>query len=155
MPDHSSERLARSSSTAAIPCSGARALVPCVYIGLQCPSCGDVRQTLAELPSSPAVCCPHCGGSCSFVPLGSGSTRRPLPFAEVRRPNATLMFRSDEIPPDDAPLSAFQQHAAHLRSEIVSPSSLHAAHLRSEIVSPSSPRADDSRRPPIKPFLSG
>jgi len=140
MPDHSSERLARSSTAAAIPGSPTRALVACVYIGLQCPSCGDVRQALPELPSSPAVLCPQCGTTCSFVSLGSGATRRTLPFVEIPRPNARLMFRSDEVPSDDAPLSAFHQHAAHLRSELASRPSQ---------------RAEVSRRQSIKPFLSG
>jgi len=113
----------------------------CVYIGLQCPLCAEVRQALAELPSSPTVCCPQCGASCSFIPLGSGSTRRALPFFELPRPNSKLMFRSDEIPPDDAPLSGFPYHPDH------APSAL--------IASPVSGRAGFVRRPSIKPFLSG
>jgi hypothetical protein len=141
MPDHSSQAAAPSSSAPVTPRSGKRPLAPCVYIGLQCPFCADVRQALAELPSSPTICCPQCGTSCSFVPLGSGATRRTLPFVEVHRPNSKLMFRSDEIPPDDAPLSGFPQHPHHARSE--------------GLASSVSGRAGFARRPSTKPFLSG
>jgi len=103
MPDHSSPHATRSSPAAATTGRLKRALSPCVYISLQCPVCGDLRQALAELPSSPTVCCPQCGTSCSFVALGRGATRRRLPFFEVPRPNARLLCRRDEIPPDDPP----------------------------------------------------
>lgn len=140
MPDHSSDSTARSSNGAATPCSSKSALAPCVYIGLQCPSCGDVRQALAQLPSSPAVRCPQCGTSCSFIPLGSGATRRSLPFFEIPRANTKLMFRPDEIPSDGAPLFGFQEHADP-RSKV--------------IASPSSQRAGLSGRRSMKPSLSG
>ena len=141
MPDRLSQAAVQSSSAPVTPRSGKCPLVPCVYIGLQCPFCaGDVRQALAELPPSPSVLCPQCGTSCSFIPLGSGSTRRALPFVEIPRLNAKLMFRSDEVPPDDAP-AGFPQHPALGRSQV--------------IASPSSQRAGFARRRSSKPFLSG
>lgn len=59
-------------------------LVPCVYVALRCPHCGESRQALAVLPPSGDVPCPECGIACSFVLLGSGLTTWQLPFHEIR-----------------------------------------------------------------------
>ncbi len=59
------------------------ALRSCIYIALGCSHCGAVRQAITELPMHSAVACPECGQECSFVLLGSGFTKRNLPFHEV------------------------------------------------------------------------
>src|SRR6478752_3255386 len=59
-------------------------LVPCVYIALLCSRCGDLRQALAALPDSEITLCPECARACAFVLLGSGLTKRVLPFHEIR-----------------------------------------------------------------------
>lgn len=59
-----------------------RELISCVYIGLQCRNCGDVRQALCELPAGETTLCPQCGTACCFSRLGTGLTRRELPFHE-------------------------------------------------------------------------
>ncbi|SRR6266853_5517207 len=59
-------------------------LAPCVYIGLLCSRCGDLRQALSRPPVSDTAVCPECGVACSFVLLGTGLTRRRLPFHEIR-----------------------------------------------------------------------
>jgi hypothetical protein len=82
---------------AAVP-SPAASLMACVYLALQCPHCGDVRQTLAALPATPTVLCPECGAACAFICLGKGSTTRKLPFSEVRRGQPGLLHRRDEAP---------------------------------------------------------
>ena len=76
-PDHRASSPADSSRSAAKP------LAPCVYIAFRCSHCGDVRQALPQLPSGDSLACPECGQPCSFVPLGSGLTRRELPFHEI------------------------------------------------------------------------
>ena len=72
-------------------------LAPCVYIGLRCLRCGDLRQALALLPVSITVLCPECGMDCSFVLLGKGLTRRSLPFHEVRWSEREITGRPHEI----------------------------------------------------------
>ena len=59
------------------------ALRSCIYIALRCSHCGAVRQAITELPTHSAVACPECGQECSFVLLGSGFTKRNIPFHEV------------------------------------------------------------------------
>ncbi|HEX3585803.1 MAG TPA: hypothetical protein VH024_07385 [Candidatus Angelobacter sp.] len=59
-------------------------LVPCVYIALLCSHCGELRQALATFPDSEITICPECARACAFVLLGSGLTRRVLPFHEIR-----------------------------------------------------------------------
>jgi hypothetical protein len=76
-------------------------LASCVYLNLQCCRCGDVRQTIAELPSSATVPCPECGIACSFMVLGKGLTRRKIPFSEIRTSEAQLLSRRDELPDAD------------------------------------------------------
>jgi hypothetical protein len=76
-PDH------RDSSSADVSRSAAKPLAPCVYIAFRCSHCGDVRQALPQLPSGDSLACPECGQPCSFVPLGSGLTKRELPFHEI------------------------------------------------------------------------
>jgi len=76
-------------------------LIPCVYIALLCAHCGDLRQALAVLPNSAITVCPECGRSCAFVLLGSGLTKRPLPFHEIRPAEQTRWdHRSDETDDD-------------------------------------------------------
>ncbi|HKV91717.1 MAG TPA: hypothetical protein VJW20_04110 [Candidatus Angelobacter sp.] len=62
------------------------ALAPCVYIGLQCSQCGDVRQALCDLPAGETTLCPQCGTLCCFARLGAGLTSRELPFHEITSP---------------------------------------------------------------------
>jgi len=59
------------------------ALRSCIYIALRCLRCGAVRQAITEVPAQGTVACPECGQECSFVLLGSGLTKRNLPFHEV------------------------------------------------------------------------
>lgn len=61
-------------------------LVSCVYIGLQCSQCGDVRQALNNLPAGETTLCPQCGATCCFSRLGTGLTSRELPFHEITSP---------------------------------------------------------------------
>jgi len=82
----------------ATPLATPPVLLPCVYIAVQCSRCGDVRQASPELPASAAILCPHCGTDCSYILLGSGFTRRKLPFYEVRSTEAQLLHRRDEAP---------------------------------------------------------
>lgn len=77
--------------------SGSQApLVPCVYIALLCSHCGDLRQALAALPDSEITVCPECARACAFVLLGSGLTKRVLPFHEIRPPELTRWDRRDD-----------------------------------------------------------
>lgn len=62
------------------------ALTSCVYIGLQCSQCGDVRQALNNLPAGETTLCPQCGATCCFSRLGTGLTSRELPFHEITSP---------------------------------------------------------------------
>ena len=73
-------------------------LASCIHISLQCSCCGDVRQAIAQLPSSATVSCPECGMACSFTLVGKGLTSRKLPFSEVRWSEAQLLNRRDELP---------------------------------------------------------
>jgi hypothetical protein len=76
-------------------------LVPCVYIALLCSHCGDLRQALATVPNTAITVCPECGRSCAFVLLGSGLTKRALPFHEIRPAEQTRWdHRSDETDDD-------------------------------------------------------
>lgn len=76
-------------------------LVPCVYIALLCSHCGDLRQALADLPNTAITVCPECGRGCAFVLLGSGLTKRALPFHEIRPAEQTRWdHRSDETDDD-------------------------------------------------------
>jgi DNA-directed RNA polymerase subunit RPC12/RpoP len=59
------------------------ALRSCIYIALRCSRCGAARQAISELPAQGVVACPGCGLECSFVLLGSGLTKTPLPFHDV------------------------------------------------------------------------
>ena len=61
-------------------------LISCVYIGLQCSQCGDVRQALNDLPADETTFCPQCGTPCCFARLGTGLTSRELPFHEITSP---------------------------------------------------------------------
>src|SRR4029077_12259369 len=80
-PHHGSN----TSSTAAGTLMDTQAiLAPCVYITLRCSHCGDLRQALSHPPLSESAVCPECGMTCSFVLLGTGFTRRRLPFHEIR-----------------------------------------------------------------------
>ena len=83
-------------SAAGILCPSQDSLVPCVYIALRCSHCGDLRQALAELPNCATVVCPECGRSCSFVLLGSGLTKKELPFHEVHSTEPTRWGRQIE-----------------------------------------------------------
>jgi hypothetical protein len=85
----------RSPHAAAPP---AVSLAACVYLALECPRCGDVRQARAAMPSAPELICPECGTSCRFIYLGQGCTARKLPFSEVRRGQPGLLHRRDEAP---------------------------------------------------------
>lgn len=75
-------------------------LSSCVYIGLQCSQCGDVRQALMNLPAGETTLCPQCGATCCFSRLGTGLTSRELPFHEITSPakqNVTLFHPTLEI----------------------------------------------------------
>jgi len=89
-----SDRQHQLSARTVIAQSGSQApLVPCVYIALLCSHCGDLRQALAALPDSEITVCPECARACAFVLLGSGLTRRVLPFHEIRPPELTRWDR--------------------------------------------------------------
>ena len=76
-------------------------LVPCVYIALLCSHCGELRQALAALPNTEIAVCPECSRACAFVLLGSGLTRRVLPFHELRpAPQTPWDHGSDESDDD-------------------------------------------------------
>jgi len=77
-------------------------LVPCVYIALLCSHCGDLRQALAALPNSEITICPECARACAFVLLGSGLTRRVLPFHELRPAEPTRWDRRSDETDDDS-----------------------------------------------------
>jgi hypothetical protein len=66
-----------------VPTRAQSQLVPCVYIALRCSHCGELRQALHLTPSSDSVACPECDATCSFILLGSGLTKRQLPFHEI------------------------------------------------------------------------
>ena len=70
-----------------------RSLVPCVYIALLCSHCGDLRQALAFAPDTEITICPECARACAFVQLGSGFTKRVLPFHEIRPAELTRWDR--------------------------------------------------------------
>lgn len=73
----------QASSADGVPRRSESSLIPCVYIALMCPHCGPLRQALAELPDSDTVVCPECARNSRFVLLGSGLTKKKLPFHEV------------------------------------------------------------------------
>lgn len=75
------------------PCPTEDSLLACVYIALRCSHCGELRQGLGELPQSCNVDCPECGRSCSFVLLGSGLTKKKLPFHEIHTGEQTRWER--------------------------------------------------------------
>jgi hypothetical protein len=77
-------------------------LVPCVYIALLCSHCGDLRQALAALPNTAITVCPECGRGCAFVLLGSGLTKRALPFHEIRPAEQTAWDRQSDVTDDDS-----------------------------------------------------
>src|SRR5689334_12129913 len=77
-------------------------LVPCVYIALLCSHCGDLRQALAALPNTAITVCPECSRSCAFVLLGSGLTKRALPFHEIRPAEQTAWDRQSDETDDDS-----------------------------------------------------
>jgi hypothetical protein len=83
----------RADSAEGGPCPAENYLFACVYIALRCSHCGELRQALAELPQSVNVACPVCGRSCTFVPLGSGYTKKPLPFHEIHTGEQTRWDR--------------------------------------------------------------
>lgn len=75
-------------------------LASCVYIGLQCSQCGDVRQALNNLPAGETTICPQCGATCYFSRLGTGLTSRELPFHEITsssKQNVTPFRHTPEI----------------------------------------------------------
>jgi hypothetical protein len=103
MPDHRLQAQTQRSTapaTLALPGSG---LAPCVYVALQCSLCGELRQALSALPSSPVIFCPQCRTACDFVVLGTGFTRRKPPFFEVPRVSTRLLARRGELPSADSP----------------------------------------------------
>ncbi len=76
-------------------------LLPCIYIALLCSHCGELRQALAALPNTEIAVCPECSRACTFVLLGSGLTRRLLPFHELRpKPQMPWDHSSDETGDD-------------------------------------------------------
>jgi hypothetical protein len=87
----------QAASADGVPRLSENSLIPCVYIALMCPHCGHLRQALAELPDTDAVVCPVCARNCRFVLLGSGLTRKKLPFHEVHSAEQTRRdHRSEE-----------------------------------------------------------
>ena len=83
----------RAASAEGVLCPAENSLSACVYIALSCSHCGELRQALAELPQSASVACPVCGRSCAFVPLGSGRTKKMLPFHELHTGEQTRWDR--------------------------------------------------------------
>lgn len=77
-------------------------LIPCVYIALLCSHCGDLRQALAALPNTEIAVCPECSRACAFVLLGSGLTRRVLPFHEIRPVEQNQWDRHSDVTDDDS-----------------------------------------------------
>jgi hypothetical protein len=75
--------------TARVPTLSEDALRPCFYIALRCSRCGNVRQAISIQPIHDTVACPECALKCHFVVLGSGLTRRNLPFHEVHSAEQT------------------------------------------------------------------
>lgn len=89
-----------SNQYAPAPRPGRPELISCVYIGLQCSQCGDVRQALNNLPAGETTLCPQCGAMCCFSRLGTGLTSRELPFHEITSPakqNVTSFHHTPEI----------------------------------------------------------
>ena len=89
-----------SNQYAPAPCLTQPVLASCVYIGLQCSQCGDVRQALNNLPAGETTFCPQCGATCCFSRLGTGLTSRELPFHEITSPakqNVTPFHHTPEI----------------------------------------------------------
>ena len=80
IPQH---RAASASSTESQAVISNAPLKSCVYIALRCQVCGELRQALAAVPQSELVACPECSRPCDFVQLGSGFTRKQLPFHEI------------------------------------------------------------------------
>jgi hypothetical protein len=76
-------------------------LLPCVYIALRCPHCGELRQALASAPSSENVACPVCNATCNFLLLGRGLTTSQLPFHELYPRELTRWITHD--PTNDDP----------------------------------------------------
>lgn len=70
---------------------------PCIYIALRCARCGDVRQALTELPTNDFIPCPECAQEYRFVLLGSGLTKRNLPFHEVHGTEQTRWDQRIEV----------------------------------------------------------
>jgi hypothetical protein len=85
-------------------------LVSCVYIGLHCSSCGDVRQALHELPAGETTLCPQCGTACAFLRLGTGLTSRELPFHEIPSSGRQTINAACELP-EIAPRLRYSQEA--------------------------------------------
>ena len=77
-------------------------LVSCVYIALLCSHCGELRQALAALPNTEITVCPECSRTCAFVLLGSGLTKRSLPFHEIRPAEQTRWDRRSDESDDDS-----------------------------------------------------
>jgi hypothetical protein len=78
-------------------------LLPCVYIALRCPHCGELRQALASAPSSENVACPVCNATCNFLLLGRGLTTSQLPFHELYPRELTRWIIHD---PNDGEIDA-------------------------------------------------
>jgi hypothetical protein len=59
-----------------------RDLEPCAIFELRCPKCGPVRLAIPrsgdEAPTE--LSCPYCSAAAPAWPLGTGQTRRPLPY---------------------------------------------------------------------------
>ena len=92
-PHRSSSQLA-SAVAPPIPQHGLRS---CIYIALRCSCCGDVRQAVTEPATHDTIACPECGRECSFVLLGSGLTKRNLPFHEVHCIEPTRWDQRSEV----------------------------------------------------------
>jgi hypothetical protein len=102
-PSGDQHRLAYpAASAASVLCSSEVSLVSCVYIALLCSHCGDLRQALAELPNCGTVACPECTRNCRFVLLGSGLTKRELPFHEIHSAEQTCWDRPSEEKDDSS-----------------------------------------------------
>jgi len=83
----------RAASSDGVLCPAENSLFACVYIVLRCSHCGELRQALPELPQSVNVACPVCGRSCAFILLGSGRTKKTLPFHEFHTGEQTRWDR--------------------------------------------------------------
>jgi hypothetical protein len=63
----------------------------CIILDLRCANCGPVRMAIAATEPTPGqMPCPYCDTESAATPIGSGSTRRVLPFYDLAPRDAEL-----------------------------------------------------------------